>query len=222
LRAYLRQRERLLDYAASHIQHMQKSLSEMNLQLQHVVADIRGATGMRIIRAIISGERNPAVLALLRDTRCHASVDTIEKALTVHYGLDAHVTGGYFLLVLIVRRYSLLTSRCSSETARFSSRTQGKHLAAATQDPATERPCLRRPSGAVCSSRKGRHPKSMAWDPTLRSSWWPSAVRICLHGRVRSTSRHGFVWRPATRYRVARSYRREREGPAAARRRFYD
>lgn len=74
LRAYLRQRERLLDYAASHIQHMQKALIEMNLQLHHVVSDITGATGMRIIRAIIAGERNPTVLALLRDTRCHAGV----------------------------------------------------------------------------------------------------------------------------------------------------
>jgi hypothetical protein len=64
---------------------MQKSLTEMNLQLQHVVTDITGATGMRIIRAIIGGERNPAALALLRDTRCHASVYTIEKALTDHY-----------------------------------------------------------------------------------------------------------------------------------------
>jgi hypothetical protein len=45
LRAYVRQRERLLEYAASHIQHMQKALTEMNLQLHHVVADITGATG---------------------------------------------------------------------------------------------------------------------------------------------------------------------------------
>ena len=64
LRAYLRQRERLLEYAASHIQHMQKALTEMNLQLHHVVADITGATGLRIIRAILAGERDPAVLAL--------------------------------------------------------------------------------------------------------------------------------------------------------------
>ena len=85
LRAYLRQRERLLEYAASHIQHMQKALTEMNLQLHHVVADITGATGLRIIRAILAGERDPAVLALLRDTRCHATVETIEKALTGHY-----------------------------------------------------------------------------------------------------------------------------------------
>jgi transposase len=85
LRAYLRQRERLLEYAASHIQHMQKALTEMNLQLHHVVADITGATGLRIIRAILAGERDPAMLAGLRDTRCHASVETITKALTGNY-----------------------------------------------------------------------------------------------------------------------------------------
>ena len=85
LRAYLRQRERLLDYAASHIQHMQKALTEMNLQLHHVVSDVTGATGLRIVRAIIAGERDPAVLALLRDTRCHANAETIQKALVGHY-----------------------------------------------------------------------------------------------------------------------------------------
>jgi len=57
----------------------------MNLQLHHIVADITGATGMRIIRAIIGGERNPSVLASMRDKRCHSSVETIEKALTGHY-----------------------------------------------------------------------------------------------------------------------------------------
>jgi transposase len=85
LRAYVRQRERLLEYAASHIQHMQKALTEMNLQLHHVVADITGATGLRIIRAILAGEHDPKVLARLRDYRCHASAETIEKALTGSY-----------------------------------------------------------------------------------------------------------------------------------------
>ena len=66
LRAYLRQRERLLEDAAAHIQHMQKALTEMNLQLHHVVSDMTGVTGMRIIRAIVAGERDPAVLALSR------------------------------------------------------------------------------------------------------------------------------------------------------------
>jgi transposase len=81
LRSYLRQRERLVEYAAAHIQHMQKALMEMNLQLHHVVSDITGATGMRIIRAIVGGERNPDVLATYRDVRCHSSAETIRAAL---------------------------------------------------------------------------------------------------------------------------------------------
>lgn len=81
LRAYLRQRERLVEYAAAHIQHMQKALMEMNLQLHHVVSDITGATGMKIIRAIVSGERDPDVLASMRDVRCHSSTATIRAAL---------------------------------------------------------------------------------------------------------------------------------------------
>jgi transposase len=90
LRAYLRQRERLVEYAAAHIQHMQKALMEMNLQLHHVVSDITGATGMRIIRAIVAGERNPAVLATYRDVRCHSSIETIRAAL-VGNDRDEHV-----------------------------------------------------------------------------------------------------------------------------------
>ena len=54
---------------------------EMNLQLHHVVSDITGATGMRIIRAIVAGERDPNVLASFRDVRCHSSVETISAAL---------------------------------------------------------------------------------------------------------------------------------------------
>src|SRR5450830_1670033 len=75
LRAYLRQRERLLEYGASHIQHMQKALTEMNVQLHHVVTDITGATGLRIIRAILGGERNSAVLARMRDLPRHCRDD---------------------------------------------------------------------------------------------------------------------------------------------------
>lgn len=81
LRAYLRQRDRLVEYAAAHIQHMQKALMEMNLQLHHVVSDITGATGMRIIRAIVAGERDPEALAAFRDIRCHSSIEVIKAAL---------------------------------------------------------------------------------------------------------------------------------------------
>lgn len=85
LRALVRHRERLLAYAASHIQHMQKALMEMNLQLHHVVTDITGKTAMRILRAIIAGQRDPAVLASYRDCRCKSSEETIRQALVGHY-----------------------------------------------------------------------------------------------------------------------------------------
>ena len=103
LRAYLRQRERpplavctqtaagqRVEYAAAHIQHMQKALMEMNLQLHHVVSDITGATGMRIIRAIVAGERDPDILAGFRDVRCHSSIETIRASL-VGNDRDEHI-----------------------------------------------------------------------------------------------------------------------------------
>lgn len=90
LRAYLRQRERLVEYAAAHIQHMQQALMEMNLQLHHVVSDITGATGMRIIRAIVSGERDPDILASMRDVRCHSSSETIRASL-IGNDRDEHI-----------------------------------------------------------------------------------------------------------------------------------
>jgi hypothetical protein len=60
---------------------MQKALMQMNVQLHHVVTDITGATGMRIIRAIMASERDPAVLASHRDRRCHATAEDIGAAL---------------------------------------------------------------------------------------------------------------------------------------------
>jgi hypothetical protein len=70
LRSYLRQRERLTEYRAAHIQHMQKALMQMNVQLHHAVSDITGVTGLSIVRAIVSGERDPSVLIQYRDVRC--------------------------------------------------------------------------------------------------------------------------------------------------------
>lgn len=81
LRALSRQREMLLKYQSQHIQHMQKALAQMNLQLAHVITDLVGETGQRIIRAIVAGERNPVQLARLRHARIRASETDIIKAL---------------------------------------------------------------------------------------------------------------------------------------------
>ena len=64
---------------------MQKALQQMNLLLHHVVTDITGLTGLRIIRAILAGERDPAVLAQHRDPRCKSSVEVIAKSLVGNY-----------------------------------------------------------------------------------------------------------------------------------------
>jgi len=85
LQAYLRQREKLLDYKAAHIQHMQKALMQMNIQLHHVVTTITGKTGMSIIQAIVAGNRDPQDLVKFRDARCKNSAATIRAALTGNY-----------------------------------------------------------------------------------------------------------------------------------------
>lgn len=85
LRSYLRQREMLTQTASMHIQHMQKALQQMNLLLHNVVSDITGVTGMKIIKAILAGERDPQVLARNRDVHCKHSRATIAKSLVGNY-----------------------------------------------------------------------------------------------------------------------------------------
>jgi transposase len=81
LRGYHRQRQMQVRYAASHVQHMQKALEQMNVKLSEVLADITGLTGRRIIEAILQGERDPRKLAALRDIQCHNDAITIAQAL---------------------------------------------------------------------------------------------------------------------------------------------
>jgi len=85
LRSLLRHRENLIRMTVKHIQHMQKSLDQMNLHLHHVISDITGVTGLRIIRALVAGERDPRTLATYRDYRIKSSEDTIAKALEGDY-----------------------------------------------------------------------------------------------------------------------------------------
>lgn len=85
LRTLLRHRERLVESAATQIQLMQKALMQMNVQLHHVVADITGVTGMKIIRGIVDGVHDPAALARHRDIRCKQSIETIREALIGNY-----------------------------------------------------------------------------------------------------------------------------------------
>ena len=85
LRTYMRQRETLVQSASDKIRHMQKALRQMNLLLENVVSDINGCTGMKIIRAILAGERDPSILAKFRDKRCRRSEKIIAASLEGHY-----------------------------------------------------------------------------------------------------------------------------------------
>jgi len=85
IRSLLRHRESLVQMAATHVNHMQKALDQMNVQLHHVISDIVGQTGLAIVDAILAGQRNPEELAKLRGERIKASEAVIAKSLVGDY-----------------------------------------------------------------------------------------------------------------------------------------
>ncbi len=88
LRSYIRHRDSLIRSAGTHVQRMQKSLTQMNLQLHRVISDITGKTGLKIIRAILAGEKNPQTLAALKDGRIRRTREEIAAALTGDYRVE--------------------------------------------------------------------------------------------------------------------------------------
>jgi transposase len=85
LRDYVRQRANLVRLSGQHVQRMQKALELMNLKLTKVLQDITGVTGLKIVRAILAGQRDPQVLARLRDKRCKHTAAEIAQALDGRY-----------------------------------------------------------------------------------------------------------------------------------------
>lgn len=85
LRSYLRQREELVVGASQQIQHMQRSLTEMNVQLANVISDISGESGLAIIDALLAGERDAQRLAALKGPRITASLAILKRALEGHW-----------------------------------------------------------------------------------------------------------------------------------------
>jgi transposase len=117
VRSILRHRDSLVQMASSHVQHMQKALDQMNLQLHHVISDITGLTGIRIIEAILAGERNPHTLAARRDRRVKATQDTIAKSLVGDYRREHLFTLGQSLAAF--RHYQELIRACDSEIEQY-------------------------------------------------------------------------------------------------------
>lgn len=128
LRSYMRQRAMLASYAAQHVQHMQKALVQMNVQLQYVIEDITGATGMRIIRAILAGERDPQRLAALRDERCANSAATIARALQGDWR-EEHLFALAQAVELVATYQAQITAcdhRLEAHLRTFADRSQGQ------------------------------------------------------------------------------------------------
>ena len=82
VRSVIRERENVQRMRTQSIQSIQKSLDQMNIRLHHAVSDVDGVTGMRILAAIVAGERSPVALAALRDRRCRRSESEIAEELT--------------------------------------------------------------------------------------------------------------------------------------------
>jgi len=106
-------RDNLVKLASSHVQHIQKTLTQMNLQIHNVIRDITGVTGLAIIDPILSGEKDPEKLAELKDWRIKADTSTIVKSLKGDYRSE-HI----FTLkqsFQSYRNYQLMINECDSE-----------------------------------------------------------------------------------------------------------
>jgi hypothetical protein len=124
----------LVQAAAMHIQRMQKALQQMNLLLHNVVTDITGLTGMKIIKAILGGERDPKVLATHRDRRCYNTASTIAKSLVGNYR-DEHL----FALRQAVELYDTYREKIAECDAAIASYLNTQATRTDDEPPASEK-----------------------------------------------------------------------------------
>ena len=155
VRSLLRHRDNLVKSASSDIQRMQKSLTQMNLQIHNVISDITGVTGTKIIDAILAGERDPYKLADLRDPRIRADKETIAKSLTGDYRREHLFTLNQ--TVASYRHYLELIKGCDAEIE--------SHLKEFESRIEVDEP----PSSSSDGSRRKPKPKGNAPDFDLKS-----------------------------------------------------
>lgn len=143
VRSIVRHRQSLTELASQSIEHMQKALDQMNLHLHHVISDITGETGLRILEAILAGERDERKLAKLRDRRIRSDEETVRKALVGDYR-EEHL----FTLRQSLERYRFLKQQIAGCDGEISRRTQD--LEGLAPEGATAPP-----PGKKLSGRKG-------------------------------------------------------------------
>jgi transposase len=116
LRSLSRHRASLVEVASVHVHHMQKALTQMNLQIHHVLSDITGKSGLAILDAMIAGRRDAEQLAELADGRIHADKETVVKSLVGHYRSEHLFTLRQSLEAY--RQYQKMLADCDREIER--------------------------------------------------------------------------------------------------------
>lgn len=139
LRSLLRHRTTLIESTSALVQRMQKALVQMNLQLSLVVSDITGVTGLRILRDIVAGQRDPVRLAQHRDYRCRATPAEIVAALTGHYRTEQ-----LFVLQQNLELFDIYHAKLAASDAAIAD--QLARLTATVSPPATALPASPRPT----------------------------------------------------------------------------
>jgi transposase len=124
LRSLSRHRASLVESAAVHIQHMHKALTQMNLQIHHVLSDVTGISGMAILEAIVAGQRDPLQLAGLCHAKVHADRQTVVKSLTGNYRPEHLFTLKQSLAAY--KNYQQLLAECDQEIQRLTNNMPGK------------------------------------------------------------------------------------------------
>lgn len=154
IRSLLRHRESLVQMAATHVNHMQKALDQMNLQLHHVISDIVGQTGLAIVDAILEGERDPHVLAELRNDRIKASEDVIVKSLVGDYRAEHLFTLRQSLAAY--RSYQTMIDECDREIRRNLEEFKAPEQPSAPVDEHTKPPTKKPPAEGILRSELRR------------------------------------------------------------------
>jgi len=152
VRSLLRHRESLVQMAATHVNHMQKALDQMNLQVHHVISDIVGQTGLAIVDAILGGERDPLKLAKLRNERIKASEEVIAKSLVGDYRPEHLFTLRQSLAAY--RSYQELIGACDREIRQRLHDFQPPHLPAETPEDEKSSKKARTPDSVLKSELK--------------------------------------------------------------------
>jgi len=171
LRTLTRQRAELVCCGVVHQQHMGKSLVAMNLHLGLVVSDVVGETALRIIRAILQGERDPKELVKLRDQRCRKS--TVAE-------MEAALSGSYDEEQLFILRQSLESWEFYQEQMAECDQRIEKALAAMPKaPPAALAPPLRPIPADVQATGTKRRKAAQKGNNAPTLDFTQALIRIC-------------------------------------------